>query len=75
MGTRKIQKACKYCDKLHYGTCWFNSKSKCRRCDKFGHLVNNKMNQFENHAKNIEDEASMFFACNSTKVVKNKPTV
>ncbi|XP_034207088.1 uncharacterized protein LOC117620936 [Prunus dulcis] len=31
--------ACKHCDKLHYGKCWFEGKPKCHGCGKFGHMI------------------------------------
>ncbi|CAN6716961.1 unnamed protein product [Malus baccata var. baccata] len=30
---------CKYCDKLHFGECWFKRKPKCHNCDKPGHFA------------------------------------
>ncbi|KAM2768866.1 hypothetical protein PS2_011686 [Malus domestica] len=30
---------CRYCDKLHFGECWFKGKPRCHNCDKPGHFA------------------------------------
>ncbi|KAM1503465.1 hypothetical protein ACFX15_027859 [Malus domestica] len=66
--------ACKHCDKLHYGKCWFEGKSKCTNCNKFGHEVRNcngnKVVQKANYANQVDDMGTLFFACNSVSQVK-----
>ncbi|KAM2363376.1 hypothetical protein ACFX1X_002443 [Malus domestica] len=66
--------ACKHCDKLHYGKCWFEGKPKCTNCNKFGHEVRNcngnKVVQKANYANQVDDMGTLFFACNSVSQVK-----
>ncbi|KAB2608298.1 hypothetical protein D8674_011466 [Pyrus ussuriensis x Pyrus communis] len=66
--------ACKHCDKLHYGKCWFEGKPKCTNCHKFGHEVRNcngnKVVQKANYANQVDDMGTLFFACNSVSQVK-----
>ncbi|KAB2625790.1 hypothetical protein D8674_017450 [Pyrus ussuriensis x Pyrus communis] len=66
--------ACKHCDKLHYGKCWFEGKPKCTNCNKFGHEIRNcngnKVVQKANYANQVDDMGTLLFACNSVSQVK-----
>ncbi|XP_048442629.1 uncharacterized protein LOC125478491 [Pyrus x bretschneideri] len=31
--------SCKYCDKLHFGECWFKNKPRCHNCKKLDHIA------------------------------------
>ncbi|KAB2602155.1 hypothetical protein D8674_003160 [Pyrus ussuriensis x Pyrus communis] len=70
--------ACKHCDKLHYGKCWFEGKPKCTNCHKFGHEVRNcngnKVVQKANYANQVDNMGTLFFACNSVSQVKANNT-
>ncbi|XP_070676311.1 uncharacterized protein [Malus domestica] len=34
-----VQGDCKWCDRLHYGKCWYEGKPKCKGCGKPGHSI------------------------------------
>ncbi|KAM2591021.1 hypothetical protein TB2_043472 [Malus domestica] len=34
----KTKPLCRYCDKAHFGECWFKGKPKYHKCNRFGHL-------------------------------------
>lgn len=45
---------------------------------KFDHIAkdcNSKVNQLVHHAKHVEEEASMFYACHAAEVMMNKSSV
>ena len=48
---------CKWCDRLHYGKCWYEGKPKCTGCGKPGHSVKdcheNKGMQKVNYARQM----------------------
>ncbi|KAM2001220.1 hypothetical protein EV1_008213 [Malus domestica] len=53
-------RACKYCDKLHYGECWLKGKIKCHKCGKLGHIARicnqNKNAQQRNFADKVGEQ-------------------
>ncbi|KAI5335543.1 hypothetical protein L3X38_025676 [Prunus dulcis] len=65
---------CKFCDKLHYGECWFKNKVKCHKCNKIGHIAKychtNKAVQQVNFANQVEETGNLFFANHSGEVKK-----
>ncbi|KAI5336306.1 hypothetical protein L3X38_015573 [Prunus dulcis] len=66
--------ACKHCDKLHYGKCWFEGKPKCHGCGKFGHMVRdcngNRNSHRMNYANEMEETDTLFYVCNAATDVK-----
>ncbi|KAI5342232.1 hypothetical protein L3X38_010107 [Prunus dulcis] len=66
--------ACKHCDKLHYGKCWFEGKPKCHGCGKFGHMIRecngNKNAHKVNYANQVEETGTLFYMCNAATDVK-----
>ncbi|CAL2266063.1 unnamed protein product [Prunus armeniaca] len=66
--------ACKHCDKLHYGKCWFEGKPKCHGCGKFGHMIRecngNKNAHRVNYANEMEETGNLFYVCNAATDVK-----
>ncbi|CAL2240562.1 unnamed protein product [Prunus armeniaca] len=66
--------ACKHCDKLHYGKCWFEGKPKCHGCGKFGHMIRdcngNKNAHKVNYANQVEETGTLFYVCNAATDVK-----
>lgn len=76
MGTRRVQRKLVNIMMFHYDTCWF--KGKPNRCDMFGHIAkdcNSKVKQLVHHAKHVEEETSMFYACHFVDFVKKKNLV
>ncbi|KAB2620230.1 hypothetical protein D8674_039646 [Pyrus ussuriensis x Pyrus communis] len=65
---------CKWCDRLHYGKCWYEGKPKCTSCGKPGHSVKdcheNKGMQKANYARQMGEMGSLFYACNAVTDVK-----
>ena len=63
---------CKYCDKLHFGECWFKGKPKCHNCDKPGHFAKDcrskKATQQVNYVGQVENTPTMFYVCMSAAV-------
>ncbi|CAL9023657.1 unnamed protein product [Prunus brigantina] len=66
--------ACKHCDRLHYGKCWYKGKPKCHGCGKFGHMVRdcngNKNAHRVNYANEMEEIGTLFYVCNAATDVK-----
>ncbi|CAL9001899.1 unnamed protein product, partial [Prunus brigantina] len=66
--------ACKHCEKLHFGKCWFEGKPKCKGCGKFGHMLRechgNKNVQKLNYENQVEETGTLFYACNAVTDVK-----
>lgn len=66
--------ACKHCDKLHNGKCWFEGKPKCTGCGNFGHIFRdcngNKGTQKVNYANLLKEIGSLYYACNVVIDVK-----
>ncbi|CAL8992316.1 unnamed protein product [Prunus brigantina] len=66
--------ACKHCDKLHYGKCWFEGKPKCHGCGKFGHMIRdcngNKNAHKVNYANQVEETGTLVYVCNAATDVK-----
>ncbi|CAL2271955.1 unnamed protein product [Prunus armeniaca] len=73
-GKNPTSGACKHCNKLHYGKCWFEGKPKCIGCGKFGHVLRdcngNKTIQKVNYANQVEETGTLFYACNAVTNVK-----
>ncbi|CAN6704528.1 unnamed protein product [Malus baccata var. baccata] len=71
-----VKNACKYCDKLHFGECWFKGKPRCHNCDKPGHFVKDcmlkKVTQQANYAKQVENNPTMFCVCMAAAVKKGE---
>lgn len=69
------KEGCKTCGNLHFGECWFKGEPKCHKYDKFGHIakdcMSNMVQQFH-YAKDVGEKSFMFFACNSTSVIKDE---
>ncbi|CAL9002440.1 unnamed protein product [Prunus brigantina] len=66
--------ACKHCDKLHYGKCWYEGKPKCHGCGKIGHMIRdcngNKNAHRVNYANEMEETGTLFYVCNAATDVK-----
>ncbi|KAM2439776.1 hypothetical protein PS1_021203 [Malus domestica] len=66
--------ACRHCDKLHYGKCWFEGKPRCTGCGKLGHVFRdchgNKNIQKVNYVNQVEETGTLFYACNVVANVK-----
>ena len=62
------KKACKVCDKLHFGDYWFKGKTKCH-CDRYGHIAQDysskKAVEHVNYSNHVDDTPIMFYACNA----------
>ncbi|KAM1079184.1 hypothetical protein ACFX2B_013776 [Malus domestica] len=61
----KTKPLCKYCDKTHFGECWFKGKPKCHKCFRFGHLqkdCRSNTTQKVNIANQVEEETNVFCA-------------
>ncbi|KAM0969390.1 hypothetical protein COP2_018032 [Malus domestica] len=72
-GGGKTKPLCRYCDKAHFGECWFKGKPKCHKCNRFGHLQKDcRLNttQQVNIAKQEQKENNVFCAF-SANVVKD----
>ncbi|KAM1839849.1 hypothetical protein ACFX14_014633 [Malus domestica] len=71
-----VKNACKYCDKLHFGECWFKGKPRCRNCDKPRHFAKDcrskKVTQQENYANQVESNPTMSYVCMSAAVKKGE---
>ncbi|KAM1689141.1 hypothetical protein EV2_037740 [Malus domestica] len=71
-----VKNACKYCDKLHFGECWFKGKPRCHNCDKPGHFVKDcrskKVTQQANYVKQVENNPTMFYVCMAAAVKKGE---
>lgn len=56
--------ACKVCDKLHFGDCWFKGKTKCHNCDRYRHIAKDcsskKVVKHVNYANHVDDTPIMF---------------
>ncbi|KAM2634779.1 hypothetical protein EV1_025215 [Malus domestica] len=65
---------CKWCDRLHYGKCWYEGKPKCTGCGKPGHSMRdcheNRGVQKVNYVKQMGETGSLFYACNAVTDVK-----
>ncbi|XP_068340488.1 uncharacterized protein [Pyrus communis] len=65
---------CKWCDRFHYGKCWYEGKPKCTGCGKLGHVVKdcheNKGVQKANYARQMGEIGSLFYAYNAVAYVK-----
>ncbi|KAM2091058.1 hypothetical protein ACFX1T_029593 [Malus domestica] len=65
---------CKWCDRLHYGKCWYEGKPKCTGCGKPGHSMRdcheNKGMQKVNYVKQMGEIGSLFYACNAVTDVQ-----
>ncbi|CAN6560926.1 unnamed protein product [Malus baccata var. baccata] len=71
-----VKNACKYCDKLHFGECWFKGKPRCHNCDKLGHFAKDcrskKVTQQANYANQVESNPTMFYVCMFAAVKKGE---
>ncbi|KAM1208845.1 hypothetical protein ACFX2J_014457 [Malus domestica] len=71
-----VKNACKYCDKLHFGECWFKGKPRCRNCDKPRHFAKDcrskKVTQQANYANQVESNPTMSYVCMSAAVKKGE---
>lgn len=72
IGTDGAKNLCKFCDKLHFGECWFKGKPKCDNCDKIVHIAkdyNNKKTVYHlKYANQVVDTPTMFYVCNAATV-------
>ena len=68
---KSIKPQCSTCQKHHFGLCRFKGKSRCEKCNRFGHNQQDCdfNNQLANCAKD-EDEiiGTMFYACHAASV-------
>ncbi|CAN6560685.1 unnamed protein product [Malus baccata var. baccata] len=67
---------CKYCDKLHFGECWFKGKPRCHNCDKPRHFAKDckskKATQHANYVGQVENNPTMFYVCMTAAVNKGE---
>ncbi|KAM2097560.1 hypothetical protein ACFX1R_021090 [Malus domestica] len=70
--------SCKYCDKLHFGECWFKGKPRCHNCDKPGHFAKDcrskKAVQQANYVGQVDNNPTMFYTCMKADVNKHEDT-
>ncbi|CAN6679013.1 unnamed protein product [Malus baccata var. baccata] len=70
--------SCKYCDKLHFGECWFKGKPRCHNCDKPEHFVKDcrskKAVQQANYVGQVDNNPTMFYTCMTADVNKHEDT-
>ncbi|XP_017192336.1 uncharacterized protein [Malus domestica] len=67
---------CKYCDKLHFGECWFKGKPRCHNCDKPGHFAKDcrskKATKQVNYVGQVENTPTIFYVYISAAVKKGE---
>ncbi|CAN6726212.1 unnamed protein product [Malus baccata var. baccata] len=66
----------KYCDKFHFGECWFKGKPRCHNCDKLGHFAKDcrskKAAKQVNYVSQVENTPTIFYVYMSTAVKKSE---
>jgi hypothetical protein len=67
-----VKPKCNVCQKYHFGTCRYKGKTRCSRCNQFGHNAKdcNNYKPVANLAQEEEDvsTATMYYACHAASI-------